>query len=73
MKGKPRRGVYFEAGLALGLGMPVIWTARDNMKSEIHFNTRQYNHIFWKEESDLRIRLYNRIIALLGQGPLPIT
>jgi nucleoside 2-deoxyribosyltransferase len=66
----PRGGVYFEAGFALGLGKPVIWTARDNMISHIHFDTRQYNHIFWSDPDDLRGRLYNRIVSVLGLGPL---
>jgi nucleoside 2-deoxyribosyltransferase len=64
---KPRGGVYFEAGFALGLGKPVIWTAKEG--TVVHFDTRQYNHIFWKDEAELRERLHNRIIALLGVGP----
>ena len=67
--GKPRGGVYFEAGFALGLGLPVIWTAKEELKSEIHFDIRQYNTIFWKNEEELQNALYNRIVALLGVGP----
>ena len=68
--GKPRGGVYFEAGFALGLDIPVVWTAHERMTGEIHFDTRQYNHIFWKDPADLQTKLYNRLIALLGPGPL---
>jgi nucleoside 2-deoxyribosyltransferase len=64
---KDRGGVYFEAGFALGLGLPVIWTARRG--TTLHFDTRQYNHILWDDPAELKEALYNRIIALLGRGP----
>jgi hypothetical protein len=67
--GRPRGGVYFEAGFALGLNIPVIWCARKEMESEIHFDIRQYNTIFWGSPGDLKERLYNRIVALIGVGP----
>ena len=37
-----RSGVFFEAGFALGLGIPVIWTCRksDFKKLQEHFDTR---------------------------------
>jgi nucleoside 2-deoxyribosyltransferase len=60
-----RGGVYFEAGLAQGLGIPVIWTCRDDYTGKLHFDTRQYNHIVWKDASDIRTRLENRISATL--------
>lgn len=59
-----RQGVYFEAGFALGLGIPVIWCCREDMIAEAHFDTRQYNHIVWTTPSDLREKLVNRIEAL---------
>ena len=40
-----RGGVYFEAGSAMGLGIPVIWTCRSDELEKAHFDTRQYNHI----------------------------
>jgi len=44
-----RGGVYYEAGLARGLGIPVIWTCREDMfQGKLHFDTRQYPHIGWK-------------------------
>ncbi|MBK6846208.1 MAG: hypothetical protein IPG96_01205 [Proteobacteria bacterium] len=69
-----RGGVYFEAGLAKGLGIPLIWTCRDNGSddedglSRAHFDTRQYNHITWKtgEEDKLRQRLEDRIRATIS-------
>jgi len=57
-------GVYFEAGYALGIGRQVIWTCReDREKTDMHFDTRQYNHILWKSGDDLAEQLYHRIVA----------
>ena len=58
-----KAGVYFEAGLALGLGIPVIWTCREDELNKLHFDTRQYNHIEWKDAGDLSARLDQRIRA----------
>lgn len=58
-------GVYFEAGYALGLGLPVIWTCKDDDKNNLHFDTRQYNHIFWSNEKDLYDKLLRRIEATI--------
>ncbi|MCK6478654.1 MAG: hypothetical protein L6R43_00475 [Planctomycetes bacterium] len=58
-----RGGVYFEAGYALGLGVPVIWTRRATASDELHFDTRQYNHIEWTTPEDLRVKLKARIEA----------
>jgi nucleoside 2-deoxyribosyltransferase len=57
------QNVYFEAGFALGLGIKVIWICKDSEKDSLHFDTRQYNHIFWKDAEDLHIQLVNRIKA----------
>lgn len=58
-----RGGVYFEAGLAQGLGIPVIWTCRQDGIDALHFDTRQFNHILWEHPSDLRAKLNDRIVA----------
>lgn len=60
-----RPGVYFEAGLAMGLGLPVIWMVRADHLDGVHFDTRQYNHIVWETPVDLREKLNNRILATL--------
>jgi nucleoside 2-deoxyribosyltransferase len=60
------QGVYFEAGYAIGLNIPVIWTCNNEEKEKIHFDTRQYNTILWKDENDLYEQLKNRIIAIMG-------
>ena len=59
-------GVYFEAGYAIGLGRPVIWTCRsDRGKTDMHFDTRQYNHILWATPVELEEELYLRIGATI--------
>lgn len=65
-----RGGVYFEAGFALGLGIPVIWTCNKQDMSNIHFDNRQYNFIFWEEDNLPKFtrELQARIEATLGQG-----
>lgn len=67
-----RGGVYFEAGFAQGLGLPVIWTCRKDMLSEdkLHFDIRQYNFLEWSEDNldDFKNRLQKRIEAILGRG-----
>ena len=64
-----RGGVYYEAGFAQGLDIPVIFSCREDMIKELHFDTRQYNHIAWNDPEELRDRLLKRITALLGDGP----
>ena len=68
-RGEARGGVYFEAGFALGLRMPVIWTVRSDCVDFLHFDTQQFAHIVWSDTADLRERLTNRIRAVIGQGP----
>lgn len=60
-----RGGVYFEAGFALGLGIPVIWTCRADNVENLHFDTRQYNHIVWENPNQLKQKLINRISATI--------
>ena len=60
-----RPNVYFEGGFAMGLGRPVIWTCREDDRKKVQFDTRQYNHIFWKDPKDLRTKLSDRINATI--------
>ena len=69
-KAFPRGGVYYEAGFAQGLGIPVIWTCRADHIEHVHFDTRQFNHITWSTPEELREKLRNRIGAVIGDGPL---
>jgi len=65
----PRGGVYYEAGFAHGLNIPVIYTCRKDCIDDIHFDTRQFNHLTWNTPEDLRKDLSRRISAVLGDGP----
>lgn len=64
-----RGGVYFEAGFAHGLCIPVIYTCRKDMVDKLHFDTRQYAHIVWQNPEELRDGLRKRILARIGKGP----
>ena len=61
-----RPGVYFEAGYAIGLGIPVYWCVRRDELEKVHFDTRQYNHIVWESPDDLQAKLYDFIYAISG-------
>ena len=65
-----RGGVYYEAGFSHGLDIPVIFTCRKDTLEDIHFDTRQYNHISWEKPEELREKLEARIGAVIGQGPV---
>lgn len=64
-----RGGVYYEAGFAHGLNIPVIFTCRSDTFSKVHFDTRQYPHIIWDTPEQLSKRLVRRICAVIGTGP----
>ena len=67
-----RGGVYFEAGFAFGLNIPVIYTCHEDAMDKIHFDTRQYYHIKWNRNKMKKLSedLKNRILALIGEGPV---
>ena len=54
--------VYFEAGFAMGMKIPVIWTCK--VGHEFSFDTGQFPHITWKDADDLKEQLINRIDAI---------
>ncbi len=62
-----KAGVYYEAGFAHGLGLPVIWCVNKEDLNNVHFDTRQYNHILWETEEDLKQQLQNYILATIGE------
>ena len=64
-----RGGVYYEAGFAHGLDLPVIFTCREDAVDTLHFDTEHYNHIVWTTPEELREKLKNRILAVIGEGP----
>jgi nucleoside 2-deoxyribosyltransferase len=59
-------GAYFEAGYAMGLNIPVVWCCKDDDKTNLHFDIRQYNNILWENEDELSERLRKRLVAVMG-------
>lgn len=64
-----RGGVYYEAGFAAGLGLPVVYTCRKDDLKNLHFDVRQFNCIDWETPAELANRLEMRIEATIGDGP----
>lgn len=70
-----RGGVYYEAGFAEGLGLPVIYTCHekwlegvpDKNIEKVHFDINHKNIIIWEENhlEDFKTRLSNRINAVI--------
>ena len=66
-------GVYFEAGFALGLGLPVIPTCRADQFDKLNFDIRHINTLKWVTPAQLAHDLANRISGVIGTGPLAIS
>ena len=62
-----KNGVYFEAGYALGLGLPVIWCVRKDDAKNVHFDTAQYNPIRWESAQELQEGLFDYICTIIGK------
>ncbi len=58
-----RGGVYYEAGLAVGLGIPVIRTCRKDHLPQLHLDTRQFLHLVWETPEELYTLLFDHIRA----------
>lgn len=73
-----RGGVYYEAGFALGLGKAVISSCnKDDLESlqrerRPHFDVAHLNMVPWTQDGveEYRSNLENRILAVLGRGPI---
>lgn len=61
-----RGGVYYEAGYAEGLGIPVIAMCRNDDSVNVHFDLRQKNTIFWSNVNEIQERLIRRISATVS-------
>ena len=60
-----RNGVYFEAGFAMGLGIPIIRTCRSDEIEDLHFDTEHYFHIEWENPEELYDKLKTHIEATI--------
>ncbi len=60
-----RNSVYFEAGFAMGMNIPIIWTCQDGHDKEMSFDTRQFPHIIWKNKDDLVKQVIDRIKVII--------
>lgn len=62
-----KNGVYYETGFAQGLGLPVIWTCREDDIGDLHFDIQQYNCIVWEKEKlkDFAEKITHRIGAII--------
>ncbi len=58
-----RPSAYYEAGYAKGIGKEVIWVCKKG--ETLHFDTRQFSHILWEEENDLKKQLIDRVNATI--------
>jgi hypothetical protein len=64
-----RHNVYFEAGYAMGLGLPVIRSVRKSDADDIKFDLQHYQRIPWETKEQLRDDLFNYIVVFIGKGP----
>jgi nucleoside 2-deoxyribosyltransferase len=61
------RNVYYEIGYAMGMGIPVILTCKNEEDSikKVAFDINQYPVFGWKNRSELKEKIKNRIKVLL--------
>jgi hypothetical protein len=67
-----RGGVYFEAGFAQGLSLPVVRTCRKDDVRNLHFDVNHYKFLVWEPEHLDRFasELTFHIEATVGRGPV---
>ncbi len=65
-----RETAYYEAGLAAGLGIPVVWMVREHQEQETRADLGRFDPLIWSEQDlpTLRERLQTRIEAIPGRG-----
>ena len=61
-----RGGVYYEAGFASGLGLPVIQTCKESDFEKRHFDVFTINTIVYKTNEELAARLRQRVLETIG-------
>lgn len=60
-----KAGVYYEAGYAKGIGLPVIHIVKYEELERCHFDVKHLNLITWSAYSELKEKLKNRIEATI--------
>ena len=60
-----RNSVYFEAGFAMGMKIPIIWTCQEGHENDLSFDTRQYPHLVWTDGEDLKKQISDRIQVII--------
>lgn len=60
-----RTAVYYEAGYAMGMKIPVIWTCREDQVGDICFDVSQHPFILWNTQEELADKIVKRLKAIL--------
>ncbi len=60
-----KSGVYYEAGYARGIGLPVIHIVKKSDLKSCHFDVKHLNLITWDTLSELAEKLEHRIKATI--------
>jgi len=63
-------GVYYEAGFAHALDIPVTYTCHKDRKDTVHFDVNHLYRIEWENPKDLKTKLQQLIEEVLDHGPL---
>lgn len=65
------QGIYWEAGYGEALGIPVFYTVHEDDIGDVHFDTKDFNHIVWSGDSsdmsDLVTKLRNKVDRIMGR------
>lgn len=64
-----RGEVYYEVGLAEGLGLEVIFTCRKDAIDKVHFDVDNHGTVVWATPAELHKVLRDLILMVFGRGP----
>ncbi len=66
-----RDAVSFESGFAMGFGLPVFYTCKEEELENVNFDQNHYPFIRWdiKSLASFAEELTGRIVAVIGPGP----
>ena len=45
----------------------MVWCVREDEIKVVHFDTRQFNHVVWRDVTDLREKLVVRVEGTIGR------